>query len=306
MAKQFLLTFLLSAFFSVLLQAQTPLDAFMMDKGQICTAVLYTNDQWDEYWEGTLKRDNGNIGTLTPQTVTAMAAIGLTDNINLIVALPWVRTDASEGQLQGVQGLQDVGLWLKVKALSTTMGQGELSLLGVLGGTIPASNYLSDYMPLSLGLGAPEATARVVAQYHHHPSGFFVQAHTGYHLRGYTTIERDYYYTTQGYYTDQVDVPNALTFGGTVGIWLFERALRTEIKVLSQRTLGGHDIRRQDVPFPSNRFHFDQASVGFQYYAPFLKGLSVIGSGGYVLAGRNVGQSLAITGGLTWEFGAWK
>ena len=84
--------------------AQTPSDGLMMDRGQICFAALYTHDTWDEYWEGTLKRTNGNIGTLTRQTVMPMFALGLTDRLNVIASLPWVRTQASGGQMRGVSG----------------------------------------------------------------------------------------------------------------------------------------------------------------------------------------------------------
>ncbi|MGB4846752.1 MAG: transporter, partial [Saprospiraceae bacterium] len=39
--------------------AQTPTDATLMTKGQICLAAIYSHDSWDEYWEGTLLRSNG-------------------------------------------------------------------------------------------------------------------------------------------------------------------------------------------------------------------------------------------------------
>src|SRR5687767_11535320 len=44
----------------------------MEPKRTLSMGVLYANDSWDEYWEGTLKRSNGNIGTLTTQSVTMM------------------------------------------------------------------------------------------------------------------------------------------------------------------------------------------------------------------------------------------
>ena len=77
------------------LQAQMPTDAIMMAKGQLCVAATYTNDTWDEYWEGTLKRTNGNIGTLTRQTVSPMFALGLNERVNVMAALPWVSTKST-------------------------------------------------------------------------------------------------------------------------------------------------------------------------------------------------------------------
>src|SRR5947209_7239142 len=43
---------------------QTMQDGIMLARGTLCTGVLYTHDAWDSYWEGTLQRVNGNIGTI--------------------------------------------------------------------------------------------------------------------------------------------------------------------------------------------------------------------------------------------------
>ena len=48
--------------------SQTPTDGLMMDKGNLCTGFMYTFDQWKNYWEGDLKRENGNIGKITTQS----------------------------------------------------------------------------------------------------------------------------------------------------------------------------------------------------------------------------------------------
>lgn len=306
--KSILQTTLLTVFgivlFATSLRAQTPTDALMMEKGEICFAAIYTHDTWDEYWEGTLKRNNGNIGTLTRQTVMPMFALGIVDRVNVIAALPWMKTEASEGQVRGAQGLQDWGLWLKGTAIDKAVGSGDLTLHAVLGVTGPASNYLPDFMPFSLGLGAMEGSLRGILQYKTN-SGVYVRGQAGFHLRGNSTIERDYYYTTQGYYTDEVDMPDALTYGGTVGVWLLDNSLKIEANFDGLKTLGGFDIRRQDAGFPSNKMIFTRVGGGLQYYFPNVKGLGLLASGGYVLSGRNVGQSLAISGGVTYQFGIW-
>ena len=49
----------------------------------LCTGFLYTHDSWDQYWEGTLKRGNGNIGTVTTQSVAWMGNYGITDRLNV-------------------------------------------------------------------------------------------------------------------------------------------------------------------------------------------------------------------------------
>src|SRR6187431_427051 len=140
-------------FFVPSLKAQTPTDAIMMEKSQLCLAALYTNDTWDEYWEGTLKRDNGNVGTLTRQSYMPMLAYGISDRFNILAAVPWMSTEASGGQIKGVSGFQDLSLWLKFTALKSTIGPGDLSIHAVVGGSIPVSDYNDDYGPFSLGLG---------------------------------------------------------------------------------------------------------------------------------------------------------
>ena len=286
-------------------QAQTPTDALMMDKGQICVAAVYNHDAWDEYWEGTLKRNNGNIGTLTRQSVMPMFALGILDRLNVIAALPWVHTSASGGQVRGASGWQDWGFWVKGKALDLKTGPGHFTIHAVGGITGPASNYLPDFAPFNLGLGCIDGSLRGILQYKL-DKGPYARVQMGYHLRSNCTIERDYYYTTQGYYTDQVDMPNAITYEAVVGTWLFEDSFKIEARYDGLNSQGGFDIRRQDAGFPSNRMIFTRVGAGLQYYLPFVKGLGVVANGSYILSGRNVGQSMAFSGGITYQFGIWK
>ncbi|MDX2286206.1 MAG: transporter [Bacteroidia bacterium] len=287
------------------MQAQTPSDALMMPGGQICLAVSYSHDAWSQYWEGTLKRENGNIGTLTREMVMPMFALGITDRINLIAALPWMRTRASAGQMAGVNGLQDWGIWLKAQGFSVQAGPGRAEGFAALGFSAPASNYLSDYMPFSLGLGCPDLSLRGILKYELN-GGAYLRGQAGFHYRGITTIERSYYFTTHGIYTDQVDVPNALSYGGALGTWMLKRSLRAEFSLDGLHTFGGFDIRRQDMGFPSNRMNLVQIGFRAQYYLPAVRGLGITAAASQVLAGRNAGQSSLLSGGLTWQFGVWK
>ena len=56
------------------LLAQTPSDAIMMKKREICFALIYDDGAWDEYWEGPTLRTNANVGTLSRKTLTTMFA----------------------------------------------------------------------------------------------------------------------------------------------------------------------------------------------------------------------------------------
>ena len=39
----------------------------MVRPRELLTGSVYSHDSWDEYWEGALKRTNGNIGRITTQ-----------------------------------------------------------------------------------------------------------------------------------------------------------------------------------------------------------------------------------------------
>ncbi|HEY3387667.1 MAG TPA: transporter [Saprospiraceae bacterium] len=286
------------------LQGQTPVDGIMMDNGQICFAALYTHDTWDEYWEGTLKRSNGNVGTLTRQTFIPMVALGIGDRLNVIAALPYVMTEASGGQMRGSEGFQDVGIWLKGVAYENVGSVATFSTLVSLGASLPSSDYLADYSPFSLGLGCPDFSIRGILNYQAN-KGLFLRGQAGYLIRGNAKIERDYYYTTHGVYSDEVDMPNAVSWGATVGSWLLKNSLKIDATYDGLNTLGGHDIRRQDVGFPSNKMLFTRIGANAQFFIPFIPGLGIVGQWSQVLTGRNVGQSTAITAGLTYQFGLW-
>ena len=73
-------------------KAQTLTDGFMMPKKDLCTGFMYSHDQWTKYWEGELKRDNDNIGKVTTQMITWVGVYGITDKINVIAMVPYVKT----------------------------------------------------------------------------------------------------------------------------------------------------------------------------------------------------------------------
>jgi len=294
---------LIAVFFSKT-TAQTPNDAIMMPKGELCVAAIYGHDSWDEYWEGTLKRNNGNIGTFTRQSVMGMFSLGLTNKINLLGGLPWMKTDPSAGQMKGVKGFQDWGVWLKARAIDIPVGKGSIGFYPVVGVTGPSSNYAVDYLPFALGFGTYELMGRGIAIYEH-DKGFYVRGSYGYHLRSNTTIERDYYYTTHSVYSNEVDMPNATSFAATLGALVIKNSLKVELTYDGMNTLGGFDIRRNDMPFPSNNMEFTRIGGSLQYYFPFLKGWSVLATGGYMLSGRNMGQTTSFSGGITYQFGLW-
>jgi hypothetical protein len=70
--------------------AQTIDDGIMMTARSLQAGGIYSRDNWDQYWEGALKRVNGNIGTVTTESATGVATYGLTDRITVVGSVPFV------------------------------------------------------------------------------------------------------------------------------------------------------------------------------------------------------------------------
>ena len=82
----------------------------------------------------------------------------------------------------------------------------------------------------------------------------------------------------------------------------YKNGLQAEAFYSQQNTLGGGDIRRQDMPFVSNRMNFQKVGALVMYYLPVPKGLAVRASYSYTIDGRNVGQSSTYLAGILYTF----
>ena len=284
--------------------AQTPLDGLMMPKGEICLAIVYENTTWDRYWEGSTIRVNQNIGTFTKHMGMPMIVGGITDKINVILSLPYVKTAASAGQLTGVEGIQDFGISVKALLLEKSLGKGKLTGFSNLSYSTPASNYLSDYMPFSLGFGANELGIRAIGKYELDKGPYFRASYSYLH-RGVTEAERDFYYTDQAYYTAKMDVPNAFLGQVTLGSWMFKKKLRVEASLTTIKSTSGDDIRVYSMPQPTNKVDFDRVEGFAQYYFNSNgRGFGLIASYQKAISGRNMGQFSGYGLGITYQFKA--
>jgi len=283
------------------LKAQTPSDALMMKKSELCIAALYQHDTWDQYWEGTLLRENLNIGTLTRTNIMPMIAYGISDRLNVILSLPYVSTSASGGQMAGVSGFQDISIFAKYKIVNLEKNSSSFQTFGTVGYSLPVTSYLSDYMPLNLGLGTNELSARVIMKYEH-KSGLYLRGSFAYLYRTTTEAERDYYYADKGIYTSTMDVPNTTTVDGALGAWLFDRSIQFEVGAVKNTAQSGDDIRRQNAPQPTNKMNMSHVNVYLRFFPNFFKGFTIITGYTQVLEGRNIGKSNILTGGLTYQF----
>lgn len=262
----------------------------------LAAGVVVTHEQWDRYWEGTLRRRNDNIGTLTMQSMALVAGYGVTDRLSVSATLPYVRTRASQGTLREMQGVQDVVLEARYGVLSAPVaGGGTLSaaLSGSVG--LPAGGYSPDFLPLSIGLGSRRVSGRLALGLETR-AGWSLNASAAYTWRGTVRLDREAYYTDGSLHLgNEVAMPDVVDY--TVGAGYRAGRLQLPLAVTVQRTRGGGDIRRQDMPFVSNRMDFTRVEGGVGYAFP-AAGLEVRVGAGRVVAGRNVGQATSFTAGV--------
>ena len=266
------------------LRAQTIHDGIMLSKGQLFTGGLYTRESWDEYWEGSLKRENDNIGTVTTQVNTWYANYGVTNRLNVIGAVPYVWTRASQGVLHGIDGFQDLTLAAKFNAFErSSANAGALRAIGVVSVSIPLTNYNPELPPLSIGSGSTRVSWRGTLNYQTGP-GLYLNGSTAYTWRLPVTLDRPYFYTDDEFVmSDEVDMPGVFDYVVSAGY--AKRGLMAVATFSQQRTTGGGDIRRQDMPFVSNRMNFSKVGGMGMYPIPKLQGLAVELSYAYTING---------------------
>lgn len=293
-ARHFLLATVLFLCSFSSLKAQTDFDHDMMAKNLFCSGFMYSSSSWDHYWEGTLKRTNENIGKVSTKIFAYMGNYGVSKKLNLLFALPYIKTKASAGTLHGMEGLQDLSLFVKWKPYNKKLGPGTLSVFGVGGYSFPVSNYNPDFLPMSIGLRSKTLLLRAMADYQ--VGKFFVTGSGSYMFRDNVTLERDAYYTTEMHLTNEVEMPNANLISLRTGYR--SKELWAEAVISKFTTLGGFDITRNNMPFVSNRMNATTIGSRIKYEPRSFSRLSFVVNGDYVLTGRNVGQSTSVAGSI--------
>ena len=110
-------------FFYQISFAQTDIDGLLMQKGFFCVGPTAGKSSWKNYWESTNKRENLNLGKVSTTWAMLMGNYGVTDKLNVLFGLPYVKTKASAGQLAGQKGLQDLSLFVKWVAKEKHIGK---------------------------------------------------------------------------------------------------------------------------------------------------------------------------------------
>lgn len=146
-----------------------------MPKRNLFTGFVYSHDSWSEYWEGSLKRTNGNIGTVTTQANSWFANYGITNRWNVLATAPYIWTNASKGVLRGMSGFQDLTLAVKYSFYEKKLEKGTLRAIGVVAASAPLTDYTPDFLPLSIGSASKRIAGRTTLNYRGQ-SGLYLNA----------------------------------------------------------------------------------------------------------------------------------
>jgi hypothetical protein len=294
-------TYLVTGFmlvFGVNAQAQTDMDGLMMAKRNLCGGVVLGQAKWDHYWEGTLYRNNLNIGTFQSQMAMAMANYGVSNKFNIIASAPYIENHSTAGTLRGQKGLQDMSVTGKWEFFGKGYKHAYVSLLALGTVTTPLTNYVADYLPLSIGMQSKTASGKLMIDIQR--NRWFATASAQYTQRGNVTIDREAYYTTEMIYSHLVSMPSV--FSSNVRLGYRKNAdLIVEAVYDRMNTLGGFDIRRNDMPFLSNNMEASRIGLNWKLPVPKIAGMSWMGNATTTIAGRNMGQSHILMTGLVYQ-----
>ena len=278
---------------------QTDMDAIMMNKKQFCQGLVYDYSSWDHYWEGTFKRDNENLGTVSSQMLMYMPNYGITNNLNVMASVPYAWTKASQGVLHGMKGFQDLSVFVKWRPLVKSFGKNQFSLFTIGGFTTPLSDYVIEFLPMSIGLGSTNLIGRGMIDYRR--GNFTATGSAAYIWRSNVTLDKDAYYDTELHLTDEVQMPNQTLYQlrtGYRGKYLIAEALLTNMT-----THGGYDITKNNGQlYPNLRMNSTMVGANIKYTVKSYTNLSVVAGANYTIAGRNVGQSRAFNVGAFYVF----
>jgi hypothetical protein len=292
MKKSYLCCLFLATLFA---NAQTDTDGIMMGKKNLCIGAVYQHSSWTQYWEGTFKRENLNMGTVATKSVGVMGDYGITDNLNFIFSLPYVQTSASAGTMKGQKGFQDLSLTLKYLPIERTIGKNNYSFYVLGSFSTPVTDYVADYLPLSIGMQSKTGTLRLMGDYQR--GNFFSTLSGAYVKRANIKIDRNSYFTDEIHYTNEVNMPDLVLVNFRFG-YRSERLIAEAVidNMVSQS--GGFDITKNNMPFPSNTMNALKYGVNTKYTFKQLPELSLVGGFNYVVEGRNVGKSDTFYGGV--------
>ena len=275
--------------------AQGLVDGFMKGQRKASFAVTYAQESYDNYYVGTTEIHNPNLGTVTTQSLNLNGSYGLGYDLDLVVAAPYVRAEASAGYWQKQEGFQDISAALRWEAFDYKIGSARLSWLFAVGYSLPLQNYVID-SPVAIGHGSRSLDGRTLL--HFKAGAFFLTGQLGYIRRGQVTLDRvvNYYDPSNlnpnsGSTVNVPDVTDFVVRGGVAAKHFYVDGWVQRQTPYNK----GTDIG-PGIPFPTNAVGFTR--TGINVYLPVVKKFGLNAGYSTTLSGRNVGKATRFSGGV--------
>lgn len=284
--------------FASTVRSQTDVDGIMMGKRNICGGLVYGYSSWNQYWEGQSLRTNENLGTVSSNSIWAMVNYGISDKLNVIAMMPYINNKASAGTLIGHSGLQDATFIAKWDCYDVKFKNTFYSLIAFGGFSTPTTNYVADYLPLSIGLQSSNLMGKLMIDIQ--KDHWFATVSANATTRSNVTIDRDAYYTTEMIYSNQVQMPTVLGYNLRLG-YRKDADIIVESVFDCMNTIGGYDIRKNDMPFLSNNMDIYRIGVNLKLPIPLVNGLSFTANNMYTISGRNMGKATSFMAGILYQ-----
>lgn len=275
--------------------AQGLIDGFMRGQRKASLAIVGSQETYDTYYINTTETKNPNLGTVTTQALTVVGTYGLGYDLDLIVAAPYVRTQASAGYFPKQEGFQDVSGTLRWEAYDYKFGKTKLSWQFAVGYSMPIQNYVNDAL-VAIGRGSQNLDGRTLL--HFKAPNFFITGQYGYIRRGQVKLDHvvNIYDPSQlnpnsGLKVNVPDVTELIVRAGIVTkVFNIDAWFQRQTPHSSGTDIG------PGVPFPTNAVGFTR--VGATAYLRLLKQFGLTAGYNTTLDGRNIGKSTQLNAGV--------
>ena len=275
------------------INAQSLIDGFSSQKGDLSVTLGYTFSNFDEFYLGTEKMDGVPAhNEITQHIISLYAKYGITDKVSIILNLPYFSA-SGDGDTDPVNGetsiadFQDISVAFKGVTPIYNFEKGSLDIVGGLGFSIPLG-----YEPNGiLSIGSGVFTVSYTGGLHlNTSSGFFATALANYNLRGDAKSD---------IIASNFSVPN--TFSATGKIGYASSLIYVDAWVSLADSDEGVDIGGEGFTgnFPETNVEYNM--FGATVYKDILPELGVSLGYSTIFDGRNVGASSNYSIGFTYN-----
>lgn len=279
--------------FPALIVAQSPVNGFMKKQGEGALSLSYSQEMYDQVF--LVPQEIDGVPVFNEVTTTSMSfygEVGITDRLNVIVNIPYVKTEGEATQAvldnNGFENtredLQDLKIYAKYLFHTANFEKSSLNLMGAIGLETPLSDYpVDEGLQSIIAIGNQGSSFNMLALATFKTDfGLFATGQAGYSFRGNR-------------------VPDALLTELKIG-YAGSRFYLDAFVANQLSDKEGVDILGEGFEgfFPATRVNFTR--VGVNLYVPVVSGIGISGGASTYVAGRNIGKATGFYGGLVYSF----